>query len=91
MIAQFMSFYKPGVTRGLTLPVSEFFYRLLQLWGIQLQPGIAPISKRPYWMPPNELAKLKIQLQDCNTRFIKGHKPSNHIRARIKSHIYTTE
>ena len=27
----------------------------------------------------------------CNTRFIKGHKPSNHIRARIKSHVYTTE
>ena len=22
---------------------------------------------------------------------IKGHKPSNHIRARIKSHVYTTE
>ena len=29
--------------------------------------------------------------QDCNTRFIKEHKPSNHIRARIKSHVYTTE
>ena len=28
---------------------------------------------------------------DCNTRFIKGHKPSNHIRARIKSHVYTIE
>ena len=27
----------------------------------------------------------------CNTRFIKGHKPSNHICARIKSHVYTTE
>ena len=27
----------------------------------------------------------------CNTRFIKGHKPINHIRARIKSHVYTTE
>ena len=27
----------------------------------------------------------------CNTRFIKEHKPSNHIRARIKSHLYTTE
>ena len=27
----------------------------------------------------------------CNTRFIKGHKPSNHIRARIKSNVYTTE
>ena len=30
-------------------------------------------------------------VQQCNTRFIKGHKPSNHIRARIKSHVYTTE
>ena len=27
----------------------------------------------------------------CNTQFIKGHKPSNHICARIKSHVYTTE
>ena len=27
----------------------------------------------------------------CNTRFIKGHKPSNNIRARIKSHVYTTD
>ena len=27
----------------------------------------------------------------CNTRFIKVHKPSNHICTRIKSHIYTTE
>src|SRR6185503_20986139 len=27
----------------------------------------------------------------CNTWFIKGHKPRNHIRARIKSHVYTTE
>jgi hypothetical protein len=31
---------------------------------IELQPGTAPISKRPYRMPSNELAKLKIQLQD---------------------------
>jgi hypothetical protein len=31
---------------------------------IELKPGTAPISKRPYRMPPNELAKLKIQLQD---------------------------
>ena len=30
-------------------------------------------------------------IQLYNTRFIKGHKPSNHIRARIKSHVYTTE
>jgi hypothetical protein len=31
---------------------------------IDLQPGTAPISKRPYRMPPNKLAELKIQLQD---------------------------
>jgi hypothetical protein len=31
---------------------------------IELQPGIAPISKRSYRMPSNELAELKIQLQD---------------------------
>jgi hypothetical protein len=31
---------------------------------IELQPGTAPISKRSYRMPSNELAELKIQLQD---------------------------
>jgi hypothetical protein len=31
---------------------------------IELQPGTALISKRPYRMPPNELAELKIQLQN---------------------------
>jgi hypothetical protein len=31
---------------------------------IELQLGTAPISKRPYRMPPNELAESKIQLQD---------------------------
>jgi hypothetical protein len=31
---------------------------------IELQPGTAPISKRPYCMPPNELAELKLQLQE---------------------------
>ena len=30
---------------------------------IELQPGTAPISRRPYRMPPKELAELKIQLQ----------------------------
>jgi hypothetical protein len=33
-------------------------------FSIELQPGTAPISKRSYRMPPNELAELKIQLQD---------------------------
>ena len=35
--------------------------------------------------------QANMQVTSCNTRFIKGHKPSNHIRARIKSHVYTTE
>jgi hypothetical protein len=37
-------------------------------WGIEfaieLQPGTTPISKRPYRMPPAELAELKKQLQE---------------------------
>jgi hypothetical protein len=31
---------------------------------IELKPGKAPISRRSYRMPPNELAELKTQLQD---------------------------
>ena len=31
---------------------------------IELHPGTVPISKRPYRMPPKELAELKIQLQE---------------------------
>jgi hypothetical protein len=31
---------------------------------IELQPGTAPISKRPYHMPPKELVELKNQLQE---------------------------
>ena len=33
-------------------------------FAIELQPGTAPISRRPYRMPPTELAKLKKQLQE---------------------------
>jgi hypothetical protein len=31
---------------------------------IELQPGTAPVSKRPYRMPPKELAEMKTQLQE---------------------------
>ena len=42
---------------------------------IELQPGTAPISRRPYRMPPNELAELKKQLQEL---LDKGYiRPSN--------------
>src|SRR6185295_6225914 len=33
-------------------------------FAIELQPGTAPISRRPYRMPPNELEELKKQLQE---------------------------
>jgi hypothetical protein len=33
-------------------------------FAIELRPGTAPISKRPYRMPPAELAELKKQLQE---------------------------
>jgi hypothetical protein len=31
---------------------------------IELQPGMTPISKRPYRMPPAELVELKKQMQE---------------------------
>jgi hypothetical protein len=31
---------------------------------IELKPGTAPVSRRSYRMPPNELVELKTQLQD---------------------------
>ena len=33
-------------------------------FAIELVPSTTPISRRPYRMPPNELAELKIQLQE---------------------------
>ena len=37
-------------------------------FGIELIPGIAPISRRPYRMPPDELAELKKQLEDLSKK-----------------------
>jgi hypothetical protein len=70
---------------------------------IELQPGIAPISKRSYRMPPNELAELKIQLQDlldkgfirpsaspwgCAALFVK--KKDNNLRLCVDYHPINT-
>jgi hypothetical protein len=35
---------------------------------IELKPGTAPISRRAYRMPPNELAELKVQLQELRDK-----------------------
>jgi hypothetical protein len=37
-------------------------------FAIELQPGTASISKRPYRMPPTELAELKSNYKSCWTR-----------------------
>jgi hypothetical protein len=37
-------------------------------FAIELQPRTAPISKRPYRMPPAELAELKKQLQELQDK-----------------------
>jgi hypothetical protein len=44
-------------------------------FGIELIPGTAPISRRPYRMPPDELAELKKQLEELlKKRFIRPSK-----------------
>jgi hypothetical protein len=37
-------------------------------FAIELIPGTPPILRRPYWMPLNELAELKKQLQELLTK-----------------------
>ena len=92
MIARFMFFYKPGVTE----------IKARRVKGIEFKGYNSKIvSASKDWR--EEVLKLDLfylgfrptvdtaLIPLCNTRFIKGHKLSNHIRARIKSHVYTTE
>jgi hypothetical protein len=57
---------------------------------IELKPSTAPVSRRSYRMPPNELAELKTQLQDLLEKgFIRpvrhlGDVPQSLSRRRIK-------
>jgi hypothetical protein len=41
-------------------------------FGIELIPGIAPISRRPYRMPPDQLAELKKQLEELLKKGLSG-------------------
>ena len=44
---------------------------------IELVPGTAPVSKRPYRMPPHELVELKKQLEELeNQGFIQPNTSS---------------
>jgi hypothetical protein len=44
------------------------FHQIDVEFAIELIPRTPPISRRPYQMPPNELAELKKQLQDLLTK-----------------------
>jgi hypothetical protein len=55
----------------------------------ELKPGTAPISRRSYRMPPNELAELKIQLQDLlkkdqTLRMCVDYRPLNEVTIKNK-------
>ena len=56
MVCEFLDVF-PDELSGL-MPDRDVEFR------IKLVPGTTPISRRPYRMPPNELAELKIQLQE---------------------------
>jgi hypothetical protein len=66
---------------------------------IELKPNTAPISRRSYRMPPNELAELKTQLQDLLEKgFIRPSSspsgcPQSLSRRRIKHSecVWTTD
>ena len=86
MIARFMTFYKPGVTAMLLgesysgiLALADFTHDVTKYQQHEEVPTVLAASG------DEELVNY------YNTRFIKGHKPSNHIRAKIKSHVYTIE
>ena len=53
--------------------------------------GAPQMDQRRAWKRAEMRHRGESTVRSCNTRFIKGHKPRNHIRARIKSHVYTTE
>ena len=56
-----------------------------------LTEGAGRTDSRPRGPAARSGRRRRRGVRGCNTRFIKEHKPSNHIRARIKSHVYTTE
>jgi hypothetical protein len=50
---------------------------------IELKPSMAPISRRSYLMPPNELAELKTKLQDLlEKRLSRLHPGSSNYSAK---------
>ena len=68
-----------------------FLIVIVLLFGLLVLLGLVVWLRRLMVQPQVEENVRDVIMHCCNTRFIKEHKPSNHIRARIKSHVYTTE
>ena len=89
--------YADGKRRDLTFSVGDYVYlKVSPMRGIRrfnVKGKLAPRYVGPFKVleRKGEVAYRLELPTSCNTRFIKEHKPSNHIRARIKSHVYTTE
>ena len=82
--------YADGKWRDLTFSIDDDVYlKVSPMRGIRR--FNVKVKLAPRYIGPFKVLERKGEVAYCNTRFIKGHKPSNHIRARIKSHVYTTE
>ena len=82
--------YADGKQRDLTFSVGDHVYlKVSPMRGIRRFNVKGKLA--PQYVGPFKVLERKGEVAYCNTRFIKEHKPSNHIRARIKSHVYTTE
>ena len=62
-----------------------------EIWELDYGPNFKVPLFHCQWVKLSGGGVTKDEYGMCNTRFIKEHKPRNHIRARIKSHVYTTE
>ena len=78
----FIALYKQRLQRATGLKPSKSTNTLPPAWQFSLSWGGASAD---------EEHRVLGRHRDCNTRFIKEYKPRNHIRARIKPHVYTTE
>ena len=76
---------KDYIKRGLMPNFEKDFKNQCPYWDALVQYKSSKDSKKKTAQAKENASKK------CNTRFTKGHKPSNHIRVRIKSHVYTIE
>src|SRR5437868_7727785 len=52
-------------------------------FSIELLPGTAPIFRRPYKMPPNDLAEMKVQLQELLDKGFRSEEHTSELQSRF--------